>query len=62
MTPPPSPAASGDTGHAVVRAGEADIDVLTQVIADALFDLAVSQWLIADPDARRRIFPGYFRL
>lgn len=49
-------------GPAVVRAGEADIDVLSQVIADAFYYLAVSQWLIPDPDARREIFPGYFRL
>ena len=48
-------------GH-VVPADAADLDTLSQVIADAFHDLAPSRWLIADPDARRRIFPGYFRL
>lgn len=46
----------------VVRARERDLEVLSQVIADAFHDLAVSQWLIRDPDARRAIFPGYFRI
>jgi GNAT superfamily N-acetyltransferase len=46
----------------VVPADAADLDTLSQVIADAFHDLAPSRWLIADPDARRRIFPGYFRL
>ncbi|HEV2376182.1 MAG TPA: GNAT family N-acetyltransferase [Streptosporangiaceae bacterium] len=59
MTPHTSPAAPGVT---VVRAAEADTDVLSQVIADAFHDLAPSQWLIPDPDARREAFPGYFRL
>ena len=49
-------------GTAVVRAGEGDLGVLSQVIAGAFHDLAVSQWLIPDPDARRAIFPGYFRI
>jgi GNAT superfamily N-acetyltransferase len=47
---------------AVVRAGEKDLDVLSRVIADAFHDLAPSQWLIPDPQARRQLFPGYFRL
>ena len=46
----------------MVRAGERDLEVLSQVIADAFHDLAVSRWLIPDPDARRAIFPGYFRI
>jgi GNAT superfamily N-acetyltransferase len=49
-------------GPTVVRADEADIGVLSQVIADAFYYLAVSQWLIPDPDARRAILPCYFRL
>ena len=49
-------------GSAVVRAGERDLEILSQVIADAFHDLAVSQWLIPDPDSRRAIFPGYFRI
>ena len=46
----------------VIRADEADVEVLSQVIADAFFDLPPSPWLIADPVARRGIFPGYFRI
>jgi GNAT superfamily N-acetyltransferase len=49
-------------GPGVVCAGPADLDVLSELIADAFHRLAVSRWLIADPYARRRIFPGYFRL
>jgi GNAT superfamily N-acetyltransferase len=54
--------AVGNAAPALVRADEADLDVLSQVIADAFCDLAPSRWLIADPAARREIFPGYFRL
>jgi GNAT superfamily N-acetyltransferase len=46
----------------VVAVGPADLDVLSQLIADAFYDLAPSRWLIADPAARRAIFPGYFRI
>jgi GNAT superfamily N-acetyltransferase len=46
----------------VVGASPADLDVLGQVIAAAFHDLAPSRWLIADPEARSAIFPGYFRL
>jgi GNAT superfamily N-acetyltransferase len=46
----------------MVGTSEADLDVLSQVIADAFHDLAPSRWLIPDPTARREIFPGYFRL
>jgi GNAT superfamily N-acetyltransferase len=53
---------AGSARHEVVRAGEADIDVLSQVIAEAFFPLAVCRWLIPDPAARRAAFPGYFRL
>ncbi len=35
---------------------------LSRVIAEAFHPLAVSQWLVSDPDARREIFPGYFRI
>jgi len=49
--------------HAVfMTSAEADIDVLSGVIAGAFHDLAVSRWLITDPDARRARYPGYFRL
>ena len=52
---------SGLPGN-VVRADAADLDILSQVIADAFHDLAPSRWLIPDPAARREIFPGYFRI
>ena len=58
MTPP----RQVDAGPAVVLADDSCTGVLSQVIADAFVDLAVSRWLIPDPAARRRIFPGYFRL
>jgi GNAT superfamily N-acetyltransferase len=54
MTPPP--------GHAAVPADTSHTGVLSQVVADAFFDLAVSQWLVPDPQARREIFPAYFRI
>jgi GNAT superfamily N-acetyltransferase len=55
------PAARGARGD-VVRANVADLDVLGRVIADAFHSLPPSCWLIADQAARKRIFPGYFRL
>jgi GNAT superfamily N-acetyltransferase len=54
--------ASGRDRHVVVSAERGDLDVLSQVIADAFHPLAVSQWLIPDPQARREVFPGYFRI
>lgn len=53
---------AGAAARGIVRAGEADIEVLSQVIADAFFPLAPCQWLISDQAARRGIFPGYFRM
>jgi len=61
MTTRSSPAA-GPADQTVVRADPADLDVLSQVIADAFHDLAPSRWLISEPAARRAIFPGYFGL
>lgn len=60
MTPPANPPKRAD--HRVERAEPSDADVLSHVIADAFFYLAVSQWLVPDPDARRAMFPGYFRI
>lgn len=51
-----------ETGAEVVRADDDDLDVLSQVIADAFHDLPAARWLIADPGARRQVFPRYFRL
>jgi GNAT superfamily N-acetyltransferase len=48
--------------RSIVRAGEADIEVLSQVIAEAFFPLAPCEWLIGDEAARRAIFPRYFRM
>ena len=53
---------AGSADHVIVRAGQADIGVLAQVIADAFFSLAVCRWLIPDGPARRAAFPGYFGL
>ena len=61
MTAPRNLAAGG-TDPAVVLADDTSLDVLSQVIASAFADLAVSRWLIPDPAARREIFPRYFQL
>ena len=61
MTARHQPAAGGP-GCAIVRAHDADISMLSQVIADAFLNLAPCRWLIDDPAARRVIFPGYFRM
>jgi GNAT superfamily N-acetyltransferase len=58
MTARQQPAGAAAIG--IVPAGEADIEVLSQVIADAFFPLAPCQWLIGDEAARRDIFPAYF--
>jgi GNAT superfamily N-acetyltransferase len=50
------------TRHQIIRASDTDTSVLAGVIAEAFFPLAVCQWLIPDPDARRAAFPAYFRL
>jgi GNAT superfamily N-acetyltransferase len=60
MTAPGQPPRTA--ARTIVRAGEADIEVLSQVIADAFFPLAPCQWLIPDETARRAILPGYFRM
>jgi GNAT superfamily N-acetyltransferase len=46
----------------IVRAGDADAGVLSQVIADAFFPLAPCRWLIGDEAARREVLPAYFRM
>jgi|HubBroStandDraft_1064217.scaffolds.fasta_scaffold01377_4 GNAT superfamily N-acetyltransferase len=48
--------------HGIVRAGHADVDVLSQVVADAFTDLAAGRWLIEDATARREIFPRFYRI
>lgn len=60
MTPTHTPA--GHAGRILARADETDVDTLSQVIAEAFFDLPPSRWLIEDLAARRAIFPAYFRL
>jgi GNAT superfamily N-acetyltransferase len=50
------------TRHQVVPADQGDIGVLSLVIAEAFFSLAVCRWLVPDGPARRAVFPGYFRL
>jgi GNAT superfamily N-acetyltransferase len=61
MIPPRDLAATG-TEAAVVLADDTCAGVLSQVIADAFFDLEVSKWLIPDPVARRQVYPRYFGL
>jgi GNAT superfamily N-acetyltransferase len=46
----------------MVRADEADVEALSQVIADAFFPLPPCRWLISDGAARREILPGFFRM
>jgi GNAT superfamily N-acetyltransferase len=58
---PAAPARGGPRGN-VITADLVDTDVLSQVVADAFFDLPPSRWLVPDPAARQAIFPGYFRL
>jgi GNAT superfamily N-acetyltransferase len=57
------PLTPGSAPHAnVIKADAADLDTLSHLIAEAFHDLPPSRWLIADPAARRQIFPAYFRL
>lgn len=51
---------AGSMRHEVVRAGEADIEVLARVIAEAFFSLTVCRWLIPDGPARRGCLPRLF--
>ena len=60
MTPHHNP--TRHPGPILVRADETDVDTLSQVIAEAFFDLPPSRWLVEDPAARHAIFPAYFRL
>lgn len=46
----------------VIRAEARDLDVLSELLAEAFFDLPPSSWLVPDVAARRAIFPGYFRM
>jgi GNAT superfamily N-acetyltransferase len=61
MTARPTPRGAA-AARGIVQASEADIKVLSQVIADAFLPLAPCQWLIPDEAARREIFPSYFRM
>ncbi len=46
----------------IITATSADLDILSNVIAEAFSELPPSPWLIPDEAARRRVFPGYFRI
>jgi GNAT superfamily N-acetyltransferase len=46
----------------VIQADSDDAGKLSRLIAEAFFDLPPARWLIPDPPARRRAFPGYFRI
>ena len=54
--------ADNRTSPVIVAAEPDDIDVLSLVIADVFHPLAVSQWLIPDPQTRSNVFPGFFRI
>jgi GNAT superfamily N-acetyltransferase len=58
LSRPAPPAALPD----VITASPADTDAISHLIAQAFFALPPSRWLIADPAARRAIFPAYFRI
>jgi len=58
----PGHAAPARPGARIVTATPQDIDVLSEVIAEAFLNLPPSRWLIEDPATRRHIFPSYFRL
>jgi GNAT superfamily N-acetyltransferase len=60
VIPPCNPA--GHAGRILAHTDETDADALSQVIAEAFFDLPPSRWLVEDPANRRAIFPGYFLL
>jgi GNAT superfamily N-acetyltransferase len=59
--PPADDLPADDQPTGVIPASTADADILSQVIAEAFFDLPPSRWLIPDPGERREIFPAYFR-
>ena len=61
MTGPSKPPAHRP-GDLIITASPTDIPVLTQVIAEAFFDLPPSRWLVPDRAERRRIWPDYFRI
>lgn len=46
----------------VVRAEAGDLDALSELLAEAFFDLPPSSWLIRDETVRRQVFPAYFRI
>jgi ribosomal protein S18 acetylase RimI-like enzyme len=46
----------------IVPADPADTIPLACLIAEAFHDLAPSQWLVPDDEARREIFTGYFQM
>jgi GNAT superfamily N-acetyltransferase len=58
----PGPASPARPGPGVITAGPADIEVLSQVIAEAFFHLPPSRWLIGDPAARRAVLPAFFAI
>lgn len=43
-------------------AGEADVDVVADVVADAFDHLGVIQWLVPDPDRRWQVSRAWYRL
>lgn len=50
------------TSHRPVPAEESDVERLSEIIAESFAPLGPSLWLVPDPEARRALFPGYFRI
>jgi GNAT superfamily N-acetyltransferase len=46
----------------IVRAAPTDIDLAAQLIADGFAGLAAAAWLVPDPDRRRAVLHGNFRI
>lgn len=46
----------------VIKAEASDLDPFSELIAEAFHDVPPSTWPISDDNARRRIFPSYFRI
>lgn len=46
----------------VITAGISDRDMLSELIAEAFFDIPPTRWLIENETARRQVLPNYFRI
>ena len=51
---------SNPTDRDVREAGPHDIDAVAAVLVDAFLNGDLADWLIPDPDERKRVYPDYF--